>query len=121
MNYNHPEWRKKRKLVLDDRKNQCEICGSSQNLQVHHTKYIRGRRLWQYANDELKVLCASCHRKEHGLTGEMKICKYLGCDWEIEPKYEYCFKHQLTIADEKMDEASYKMQNAQEMKKELER
>lgn len=120
-NYSHPEWRKKRKTILDDRNHQCENCTSKQNLQVHHKKYISGRRVWQYANDELQVLCANCHREEHGLGGKMKTCSYRGCDWEIEPQYEYCFKHKQTVADEKMDEASIKMQRAEEMKKEVER
>ena len=120
-NYSHPEWRKKRESILSDRNYECEKCSRKQNLQVHHKKYISGRREWQYANNELQVLCANCHREQHGLVGKMKTCSYPGCDWEIEPQYEYCFKHKQVVADEKMDEASMKMQRAEEMKKEVER
>jgi 5-methylcytosine-specific restriction endonuclease McrA len=45
----------------------CQICGSMQNLQVHHLK-LRS----QSGGDEeqnLITLCTSCHERAHGRSG----------------------------------------------------
>jgi 5-methylcytosine-specific restriction endonuclease McrA len=34
-------------------------------LQVHHKKYINGKRLWEYENDDLITLCNDCHNETH--------------------------------------------------------
>jgi hypothetical protein len=36
-------------------------------LHVHHRRYVRGRKLWEYSDNELLVLCDACHAREHGL------------------------------------------------------
>jgi 5-methylcytosine-specific restriction endonuclease McrA len=42
---------------------QCQCCGSSINLQVHHLTF-RGR-LGSDVLDNLITLCVDCHSKEH--------------------------------------------------------
>jgi predicted HNH restriction endonuclease len=44
----------------------CENCGSSKNLEVHHTSYnIKGN---EHNNmDKLIVVCKECHKKIHGI------------------------------------------------------
>ena len=46
-------------LVLDRAKGKCEICGSDENVVIHHNK--------EYSNDpnDLICLCAKCHGKVH--------------------------------------------------------
>ncbi|MBA7490697.1 hypothetical protein ES702_01238 [subsurface metagenome] len=39
----------------------CEICNSDKNLEVHHIDGNRNNNIL----DNLKVLCRSCHSKEH--------------------------------------------------------
>lgn len=54
----HASARNINKLIL--KKDHCEICGSKQNLDIHH---IDGN--WQNNNlDNLMCLCRSCHMKE---------------------------------------------------------
>ena len=64
-----PEWREFRKKFIDESGGKCEKCdteGSADNpLEVHHKKYIDGRKPWEYSEDELMVLCKRCHEKLH--------------------------------------------------------
>lgn len=60
----HPKWHTKR-MVIINRDKQCALCGSHLNLQVHHTKYINGKRAWEYPNSTLVTLCGDCHQKVH--------------------------------------------------------
>lgn len=60
----HPKWQRKA-LSIKLRDKQCAICGSHLNLQVHHTKYIKGKRAWEYPNSTLVTLCGDCHQKVH--------------------------------------------------------
>lgn len=61
----HNLWKQKRNSIVKQRDNKCERCGSTENLQVHHIKYIKGRLAWEYSDDLLECLCGSCHMKEH--------------------------------------------------------
>lgn len=54
-------WKKRRQEILNQRK-VCEICGSDNNLQVHHLNY---KRLGKEDNKDLMLLCDNCHRKVH--------------------------------------------------------
>ena len=48
----------------------CKHCGTRHNLQVHHPKYISGRKAWEYTCNEVIVLCKECHQKEHNIKPE---------------------------------------------------
>lgn len=61
----HPLWLKKRQIILDRDNHKCMLCGSSENLQVHHTKYSKGKKAWEYPNSTLVTLCRNCHQKVH--------------------------------------------------------
>lgn len=43
----------------------CVLCGSSSELQVHHTKYHSDKKAWEYPNSTLVTLCKECHQKVH--------------------------------------------------------
>lgn len=60
----HPKWQTKRMIIIN-RDKQCALCGSHLNLQAHHTKYIKGKRAWEYPNSTLVTLCRDCHQKVH--------------------------------------------------------
>lgn len=34
-------------------------------LNVHHKEYIKGRKPWEYENEQLLTLCEECHEIEH--------------------------------------------------------
>jgi hypothetical protein len=57
-----PEWREKRRRVLDRAGGLCEGCGGSKATQVHHTTYAHtgDEFLW-----ELRAVCCECHARVH--------------------------------------------------------
>lgn len=61
-------WKAFRDFVFVARGKQCEMCGNKTYLQIHHPKYIHGRRAWEYNCNEVRVLCRDCHSKVHGLS-----------------------------------------------------
>lgn len=69
-----PLWQKKRLEVLNLRGFKCEICGNEKDqLHVHHRFYIKGRKIHEYDNDVLQVLCEKCHEREHEISKRTNI------------------------------------------------
>lgn len=64
---NDKKWLAFRKFVLAVRGKQCEECGSTKFLQVHHPKYKSGRKAWEYTCNKVIVLCRECHQKVHNI------------------------------------------------------
>jgi hypothetical protein len=66
-----PRWKQKRAQILLRDANRCVICGSEQNLQVHHRQYHFIRKTneykppWDYGDHLLISLCESCHGRGH--------------------------------------------------------
>lgn len=69
--YRQPEWRTFRAEMLEREGFRCARCGRTQAagvvLQVHHKRYVTGRKPWQYGYEECEVLCRGCHGESHGL------------------------------------------------------
>ena len=64
--YKHPNWQKKRLEVLEDAEFTCERCFDAESqLHVHHKRYIKGRKIWEYETSELEALCSACHKQAH--------------------------------------------------------
>lgn len=61
----HPLWTRKRNAILNRDNHTCLLCGSKENLHVHHTRYIKGNKAWEYPNAVLVTLCSDCHKKVH--------------------------------------------------------
>lgn len=61
----HPLWIKKRLAILKRDGYKCRICGSTENLRVHHLKYSNDKKAWEYPNSDLITLCDECHQKVH--------------------------------------------------------
>lgn len=68
--YRCSEWARKRAALIEKR-SACEVCGrKAENgvvLQIHHKRYRSDRRVWDYPDEELQVLCKGCHARQHGL------------------------------------------------------
>ena len=63
---NSKEWKIKRKQKLEEYGYHCDICGSEENLHVHHLHYDN------FEHEEmcdLQVLCRKCHSKIHDKRG----------------------------------------------------
>lgn len=66
------KWKEKRNEILIRDQHKCRICGSTDNLTVHHTQYHitpDGKKYlpWMYDNKYLITLCEKCHAKGHRL------------------------------------------------------
>jgi hypothetical protein len=59
-----PEWRLKRKAVLDRCHYVCEGCGTQSAVEVHHLSYAHWKNEFLF---ELVGLCAGCHARVHGI------------------------------------------------------
>ena len=66
---NHWMWQKKQDFVLDEITT-CEICGSAENLRIHHKKEGY-KRIPQERKQDLVVVCKACHNKIH--RGEINV------------------------------------------------
>lgn len=78
-NYNklltHKLWYAKRKTILQRDGYTCTVCGSKNELRVHHTFYYSPWVApWMYPNESLITVCKKCHDDFH-LHHEVKIKK----------------------------------------------
>lgn len=73
MNYkmllNDPKWYEFRKKVYKRANRRCQLCGKTEiQLQAHHSRYIYGKKPWEYDLSDLIALCKPCHSKAaHGV------------------------------------------------------
>jgi hypothetical protein len=64
--YKHPEWQKKRLEVIEKAGFKCQDCGATgKTLNVHHSLYLRDRKVWDYPIALLRCLCEECHEVRH--------------------------------------------------------
>ena len=78
--YKHPKWQKVRlkKMESVEKFYNCEVplcewCHNDEDqLSVHHIRYFKDRKIWEYSNDELLLLCDSCHSEAHKTGEEIK-------------------------------------------------
>ena len=70
-------WQRKRFAAIIRDGSKCTVCGSTQNLQVHHTYYYKNKRVapWDYPLRSLITVCDKCHKEFH-LTCEVKYKIY---------------------------------------------
>ncbi|WP_100629763.1 HNH endonuclease [Algoriphagus formosus] len=66
-----PRWKKLRDTILDRDGHQCQCCGKTDSLHVHHRQYHRHKhsgewlKPWEYSPTLLVTLCDSCHHTGH--------------------------------------------------------
>lgn len=63
--YNTVQWQIKRMMVLAKDGAKCAKCSRTANLQVHHRCYDKTKKVWEYDNGYLEILCSYCHEREH--------------------------------------------------------
>lgn len=67
----HPNWKAKRKEILERDGYKCRVCSSSDELQIHHRQYhfIKATKQfkppWDYPENLLITLCSKCHSRGH--------------------------------------------------------
>lgn len=55
-------WKETRTNKLESVNHECEVCGATENLQIHHLSYYN---VGMEELEELEVLCQPCHYNEH--------------------------------------------------------
>ena len=61
-----PRWQRKRLEIMNEDNFTCQICGDKvSTLTVHHIRYIKGLKPWEYSNSLLITLCNDCHDFVH--------------------------------------------------------
>lgn len=71
--YKDPRWQKRRLEILSRADWRCEACEeTTKQLHVHHRHYVRGRKPWEYKDNELDALCETCHERATAATKTMK-------------------------------------------------
>lgn len=60
-----PRWQKMRLEIMNRDQFMCQIClETTKTLNVHHTKYVSGKKPWEYDPVSLVTLCEDCHKEE---------------------------------------------------------
>jgi len=82
-----PRWSIRRREIIERDKSQCRECSRTEELEVHHVIYIRGREPWDYPNELLLCLCRECHfnRQIHDELAQIEfalICAQLN-SWQV--------------------------------------
>jgi len=63
-----PEWQRRRMEMLERADCRCQHCDTrDESLEIHHHHYVPSRFAWEYTDDELMVLCKSCHQEIHSI------------------------------------------------------
>ena len=69
-----PMWQKKRLEIMERDDFTCQCCGNNDSqLQVHHTYYEYGKKVWEYEDGSLITFCNECHQKTSTLKKEIKF------------------------------------------------
>jgi 5-methylcytosine-specific restriction endonuclease McrA len=67
------EWANIKIDLIHNRGNKCESCGKIGYVQVHHLTYDR---LFNEEPSDLVLLCAGCHKAEHGIVTKEMIAEF---------------------------------------------
>ncbi len=62
---NDPRWIARANEIKQRDNYTCQICGSKNNLHVHHILYQYDLDPWNYIDEALITLCSNCHKHEH--------------------------------------------------------
>ncbi len=94
--YRDSKWSVFRKEIIERDGAVCQHCGRGQSeevvLQVHHKRYIRGLKPWEYSYEDCQTICKGCHAGEHGRIIPQSGWEYLGEDdfGDLSGGCEYC-------------------------------
>lgn len=95
-----PRWQRKRLEVMQRANFTCEHCGrTDRTLNVHHPRYVAGRKPWEYETTELRCLCEPCHALEHDEAAQAAITERAQREREREATYRREYPEAAAIED----------------------
>lgn len=69
-----PRWQRKRLEILSAANFKCENCGATDNeLNVHHSGYLKGQPAWEHPDELLHCLCRDCHKERQATEESLKL------------------------------------------------
>lgn len=67
-----PRWQRRRLEIMQRADFKCEACADGEStLNVHHVRYKRDVKPWEYTDKELICLCQDCHGERHERTNDL--------------------------------------------------
>lgn len=82
--YRSADWKAFRDEVIRLDGGVCVRCGRGRVvgvvLQVHHKRYLPGKKPWEYPYELCETLCRGCHAQEHGLIVPRRDWEAVGVD-----------------------------------------
>jgi 5-methylcytosine-specific restriction endonuclease McrA len=61
-----PEWQKKRLEIFERDSFACRVCNNDKiTISVHHRRYLKDLKPWDYHESDLLTLCEKCHDLFH--------------------------------------------------------
>jgi hypothetical protein len=90
--YSDKRWKERSKEIIELDGNECSVCDRNDQeavLQVHHERYIKGKKPWEYSHNDLLTLCKGCHAREHGIIRPHDGWDYVGED-DLEDRVGNC-------------------------------
>ena len=78
-------WQRRRLEIMQRDDFKCTKCGTTNDLNVHHLRYIEGRKPWEYENADLVTLCGDCHKATHEEMERerQEEIEYDECSWRV--------------------------------------
>lgn len=59
-----PQWAQRRAILISKRGGRCEVCGTAQQIKLHHAHYAT---LTKERTQDVRVLCQKHHLELHAL------------------------------------------------------
>lgn len=60
-----PRWQRRRLEIMQRDDFTCQHCGrKDKTLHIHHKRYVKGWKPWEYKDGDLITLCERCHEIE---------------------------------------------------------
>ena len=89
-------WQRKRLEIMQRDDFKCRECGTTNDLNVHHIRYIEGRLPWEYDNGDLVTLCGTCHKALHEEVRrkhDCGQCKFFVQEFLLDNDESFCFDY----------------------------
>lgn len=85
----HPSWKnlpvekrvyhwlkRERTRILTEKGGRCSSCGATESLHIHHIQEVKTHPDLAFAEDNLDILCASCHATHHKTGVKNPLCSH---------------------------------------------